>query len=957
MSTVTQPLEIVHADLAFYHQSYDGKRYMLVLVDHYSRFLWTFALTEKGQTAATILEWLPYAERSLDSSLKVFRSDRGGEFTAGELQQQFKRLGIQFETSVPGNPQQNGIPERMNRTVKEMLTAVLQHMDLQPKWWTLALPWVTWVRNILPTRALLDIETPFTKATGKKPNLELLKVFGCMCQYLVPLQKQEKLEPKARWGVHAGFAEGMKGWQVLDVETETLQTTRDCYFYEHLSFKTWQQQQQQDQSATPIATHSVWPVMEEEEDSNTDKPVTLTMHGLLPVSVPDEHQTATPTEMQEEDSTGLAQETVARDSQEQVSSGDTTTPDTEGHRADQPPVGQPLIAQPVHSRVTRRRPRHRRVVECYSASLEPVPPAGWSSAMAEDATNWRAAADAEIQMLEQLGTWEKTDLPPGQQTIGTKWVFKRKWDGAGYGIYKARLVAKGFVQQPDRDYGETYAPVSSIVTVRCLLAVAAARDYDIWQADVKNAFLHGDIDRELYIQQPEGYRDGTNRVLKLKKALYGLKQSPLCWFTALQQALMAMQFRRCPAEPALFFKDDSHTAARVWVVVYVDDLLLISAVTSLIRTVFSTLSNSFLLKRIDPVETYLGIELVRNREARRLFIHQQRYLQGATAELSPGSTRTPLTPQLRLDTDTTPAMGETEYLSVVGKVSYAAVSTRPDLSWAHSWLSSGVRKRSLQYVQEAGKTLHYMRATASQGLLYSGGEDNLHLVMYVDASYKRGEHCHTGWVAVLGGAAVSWRCHRQTIRSDSSCTAEFRAAKEATKEVIWLRYLLEFLLCPQSAVPLGCDNRSAVHLMRGMAVRSNSRDLCRDLPLVRDWVAAGEIRPVFVAGENQPADFLTKQLAGPAFNRCKVAVGMDSVTTIFGVTVNAVNSDSSTRRGECCAQDFRVDEYPCLVQLFSQSERENELSIESVQVCESFDGKRQLQQWRRGAGEFGAVTS
>ena len=133
--------------------------------------------------------------------------------------------------------------------------------------------------------------------------------------------------------------------------------------------------------------------------------------------------------------------------------------------------------------------------------------------------------------------------------------------------------------------------------------------------------------------------------------------------------------------------------------------------------------------------------------------------------------------------------------------------------------------------------------------------------------------------------------------------------------------------------------------------------MCRDLPLVRDWVAAGEIRPVFVAGENQPADFLTKQLAGPAFNRCKVAVGMDSVTTIFGVTVNAVNSDSSTRRGECCAQDFRVDEYPCLVQLFSQSERENELSIESVQVCESFDGKRQLQQWRRGAGEFGAVTS
>ena len=89
-------------------------------------------------------------------------------------------------------------------------------------------------------------------------------------------------------------------------------------------------------------------------------------------------------------------------------------------------------------------------------------------------------------------------------------------------------------------------------------------------------------------------------------------------------------------------------------------------------------------------------------------------------------------------------MGETENLSVLGKVAYAAVSTRPDVSWAHYWLSSGVRKRPLQYVQEAGKTLLYMRATASQGLLHSGGEDNLHLVMYIDATYKQGEHCHTG---------------------------------------------------------------------------------------------------------------------------------------------------------------------------------------------------------------------
>ena len=256
VSTVSKPLEIVHADLAFYSESYDGQKYMLVLVDHYSRFLWTFALSHKSQVASIIQDWLPYAERSLETHLKVFRSDRGTEFTTSELQDRFKQLGIVFETSVPGNPQQNGIPERMNRTVKEMLTAVLQHMELEPKWWTLALPWLTWVRNVLPARPLPTTDTPYIRATGQKPNLALLKVFGCMCQYMVP--SQPKLKSKAQWGIHVGFAHGMKGWKVLDIHTEQFVVTRDCYFYENLSYKQWQQRQQQF-STTPDITISSWP--------------------------------------------------------------------------------------------------------------------------------------------------------------------------------------------------------------------------------------------------------------------------------------------------------------------------------------------------------------------------------------------------------------------------------------------------------------------------------------------------------------------------------------------------------------------------------------------------------------------------------------------------------------------------------------------------------------------------
>ena len=159
--------------------------------------------------------------------MKTLRPYQGGEFTAGSLQTNLKQLGIYFETSVTDTPQQNGVAQRMNHTITEMLTAVLQHMDLEPYWWTLALPWVTWVRNSLPTRSLQEGQTPYIKELGTVPDLGMLKVFGCMCQYLVPTKKQRKLDTK-----HAGFATGMKGRKLLDVATGTFVVSRDVHFYE-----------------------------------------------------------------------------------------------------------------------------------------------------------------------------------------------------------------------------------------------------------------------------------------------------------------------------------------------------------------------------------------------------------------------------------------------------------------------------------------------------------------------------------------------------------------------------------------------------------------------------------------------------------------------------------------------------------------------------------------------------
>ena len=201
---------------------------------------------------------------------------------------------------------------------------------------------------------------------------------------------------------------------------------------------------------------------------------------------------------------------------------------------------------------------------------------------------------------------------------------------------------------------ETYAPVSNMITVRCLLAMVAARGLYLWQLDIKNAFLHGVIDRELYVNQLEGFSDGSGRKLWLHKSLYGLKQSPRCWYGALEATLTQFDFCRCPAEPALFYRDvfvegGAGSISRNWVAVYVDDILFAADNEHLLQQTYLSLNSKFILKRIDPIDAYLGVEICYSPSSCQLLIHQQRYVEQATLDLGDGSPVTPLTYNLRLD--------------------------------------------------------------------------------------------------------------------------------------------------------------------------------------------------------------------------------------------------------------------------------------------------------------------
>lgn len=170
---------------------------------------------------------------------------------------------------------------------------------------------------------------------------------------------------------------------------------------------------------------------------------------------------------------------------------------------------------------------------------------------------WRVAMVKEMEAIERNQTWELTDLPKGVKPIGVKWVFKNKFKENGeIDKFKARLVEKGYAQHYGVNYTEVFAPVAKLDTIHIILSMAAQYGWNIFQLDVKSAFLHGELKEEIYVQQLVGFmkKGKEDKVYKLRKALYGLKQAPIAWYNKIEAYFVRNGFERCFCEHTLFTK-------------------------------------------------------------------------------------------------------------------------------------------------------------------------------------------------------------------------------------------------------------------------------------------------------------------------------------------------------------------------------------------------------------------
>jgi hypothetical protein len=511
---------------------------------------------------------------------------------------------------------------------------------------------------------------------------------------------------------------------------------------------------------------------------------------------------------------------------------------------------------------------------------------------------WRLAIDSEMKSLIKNGTWKEVQkLPNGRKALPCKWIFKIKLNTEG-GIerFKARLVIKGFKQVEGVDYTETFAPVAKFSTVRLILAVAASLDLEIEQMDFSTAFLNGDLQEEIYMEGP-AKTEVEGKILLLIKSLYGLKQAPRCWNHKIDSYLKDQGFQRCHTDNCLYVKNG------FYILLYVDDILLITADKLMLADVKKQLMENFEMHELGDLEFIVGIRVTRDRLNKKLCLDQSAYCERVLEKFNmntANSVRTPLTQRL-INSDDYDDTGFS-YRGVVGSLMYLMVGTRPDIAVAVSELSRYLEKPSKEHVTAAKRVLRYLVGTKDYKLQFDGNL-SLQPVAFADADYANDQDTRrstSGYLVQSCGGSVVWKTKTQPVVALSTTEAEYYAAAYCCQEICWMTECLkeigvEFketemignrrnidvlqthpLELLQNPIVLHEDNQACIAISKNPERHARTKHIEVKYHFVRDLVENGIVQLKYCNTTNQTADVLTKPLAVTDFDRHRKSLGLVS---------------------------------------------------------------------------------
>lgn len=810
-----QPGELIHTDVGgpMSTQSIGGSRFYVNWIDDVSGFRHVQFLKHKSDVFERFKEFHAIIQNKFGRSIKILRMDNGKEYINSEMIRYLTKAGIQLETTAPYTPQQNGRSERDNRTLVESARSMLHAKNLPVKLWAEAINTGAYVLNRTPTTRTKGT-TPYEIWMSKKPDLTHMKIFGSEVFAHVPKERRTKWDKKSKKLIFVGYQRESSNYRLYDPHTGKIIVSRDVNF-----------------------------------NQSQNEEISLINHDVtLPLDNYSQHEDQEITE-------DLSMESERNCTSEKESAEEKMQPKNQ-------------------NRDLRDRNKIKKPTRYEANLVESNEPESFEEAISRtDAGKWKQAIKEELNFHNKNRTWTLTFLPKGKSTIGCKWVFRFKQNSPVDDLrYKARLCAKGFTQKPGFDYKEIFSPVARYESVRTLLAIAAERDLEIEQFDVKTAFLYGDLTEEIYMDVPEGVVADKNQVCRLQRSLYGLKQASRQWNSKFDSFLKDFSFAQSSADPCVYkgnFKNCS-----VFLALYVDDGLLLAESKEVLDEVLGVLKNTFEITQGGP-SSFAGIQIQRDRDKGIIFIHQRCYIErilSRFAMIDARPTRTPADPHSvasltnACETDN----ADFPYREAIGSLIFLVQLTRPDLAYIVNFLSRYLSCPSEEHWRAIKRIFRYLNGTIDLGIRYQRSGNATTLTGYSDADYAGDTETRrstTGYIFTISGGAVSWASQRQSMVSLSTTEAEYIAASTATKELVWLRRLLNDVdsQCDQPSV-LYIDNQSAIKLIRNPEFHKRSKHIDIRYHFVREKLASNELIVKYVNTNEQCADFLTKALSGEKLN-------------------------------------------------------------------------------------------
>eukprot|EP00261_Vitis_vinifera_P034034 XP_019075277.1 PREDICTED: uncharacterized protein LOC100267868 isoform X5 [Vitis vinifera] len=539
------PFTLIHSDLWGPSRTPNRthKKWFITFIDDHTRLCWVYLLTDKTEVRSVFLNFHSMIQTQFQTKIQILRTDNGTEYFNHSLSTYLEENGIIHQSSCVNTPQQNGVAERKNRHILEVARALLFTSHMPSQFWGDS-------KSFFLIRDLVHI-------------FHFVSL-GPLCLSTPLGPKRNKFDPRALKCVFLGYSSTQKGYKCYDPVSKKLYVSLDVTFFEHTPYYSLQGESMSE--TRPYLTSDYLDVAMFESILCLISTPSPNTKGHLNSGGDTELQKNRETLVYSRRPKSKFNETLISEAPKESELVIVPTPQEYGSNFDQVTDDLP-IALRKQSRSCTLHPISKFVsynflfAKChaFTTNLDKIQiPKNIQEAF--KIPEWKEVVMEEIRALEKNENWEVMNLPRGKKLVGCKWIFtvKYKTDGT-IERYKACLVAKGFTRTYDIDYTETFAPVAKLNTIRVLLSLAANLDWPLRQFDIKNAFLNGELEEEVFMMLPPGFckEEEETRVCKLKKSLYGLKQLPRAWFDRFAKVIKNQGYQQGQSDHTMFFKQSN----------------------------------------------------------------------------------------------------------------------------------------------------------------------------------------------------------------------------------------------------------------------------------------------------------------------------------------------------------------------------------------------------------------